>query len=110
MRKDSTENEALEQQEAVKKLQELLTAKNGEIEQLRATLSEKSIEIKKLRAKLDDLKAKFAEEQENCKRYKGLAQENFVQTQELDRKLTDFRNGAKVNKEQKDDFDRYSSL
>lgn len=107
-----TANEALDQQGAVQKLQELLTASKEELEQQRATLSEKSTEIQKLRAKLNELKEKHEEEQENSKRYQGLAQENAVQIQELNQKLTNYRYEAKVSKEQmqKDEYDRYSSL
>ncbi len=105
-------NESLDKQGAVQKLQELLNASKAELEQQRATLSEKSTEIQKLRSKLNELKDKYAEEQENSKRYQGLAQENSVQIQELNRKLTNFRYDAKVSKEkeQKDEYDRYSSL
>lgn len=107
-----TANESLDKQGAVQKLQELLTASKEELEQQRATLSEKSTEIQKLRAKFNELKEKNEEEQENSKRYQGLAQENAVQIQELNKKLTNYRYEAKVSKEQmkKDDFDRYSSL
>lgn len=107
-----TANESLDKQGAVQKLQELLTASKDELEQQRATLSEKSTEIQKLRAKFSELKEKHEEEQENSKRYQGLAQENAVQIQELNKKLTNYRYEAKVSKEQmqKDDFDRYSSL
>lgn len=109
-----TANDALDQQGAVQKLQELLTACKDESEQQRATLSEKSTEIQKLRAKLSELKEKHDEERENSKRYQGLAQENAIQVQELSHKLTDHRFEAKVSKDkeqmQKDEYDRYSSL
>lgn len=113
MRKDLAANEVLDQQNAVKNLQELLTSSKTESEQLRATLSEKSTEIQKLREKLNELKEKYAEEQANSKRYQALSQENSVQIQELNRKLTNCRYEAKVGKEKEqkgDDYDRYSSL
>lgn len=112
LRKDVAANEVLDQQGAVQKLQELLTSAKDEVELQRATLSEKSTEIQKLRAKLNELKEKYAEEQDKCKRFEGLAQENSVQVQELRRKLTNVQYEAKVSKEkeQKDDYDRYSSL
>lgn len=62
---------------------------------------------------MNELKEKYAEEQENSKRYQASSQENAVQIQELNRKLTNYRYEAKVSKEkeqQKDDYDRYSSL
>lgn len=107
-----TASEALDQQGVIQKLQDLLSASKEELEQQRATLSEKSTEIQKLRAKLNELKEKYDEEQENSKRYQGLAQENSVQIQELNRKLTNYRYEAKVSKEQlqKEEYDRYSSL
>lgn len=112
LRQDLAANESIDQQGAVKNLQELLTASKAESEQLRVTLTEKSTEIQNLRKKLDEFKEKYEEEQENSKRYQGLAQENSVQIQELSRKLTNYRYEAKVSKEQmqKDDYDRYSSL
>lgn len=82
------------------------------MEQQRATISEKSTEIQKLRGKINELKEKYDEEKENSKRYQALAQENSVQIQELDRKLTNFRYEAKLSRDQiqKDEYDRYSSL